>query len=66
MKKIILIAGIPLLLMHCSTFFPKHSFNATEIHTTIGQEFLDLQQALDSGAITQEEYDTKKKELLDL
>ncbi len=33
--------------------------------TTTGQELTDLQAALESGAITQEEYDKKKKEILE-
>jgi len=32
--------------------------------TTTGQELTDLQAALESGAITQEEFDKKKKEIL--
>ena len=38
----------------------------TEIHTTTGKELIDLKKEFDSGAITQEEFDAKKKELLGL
>ena len=33
--------------------------------TTQGQELLDLKAALDSGAITQEEYDEQREKILD-
>lgn len=33
--------------------------------TTKGQELQDLQAALNSGAITQEEYETERKKILD-
>ena len=64
MKNILFIAVMSLLLMHCSTFFPVHSFNPIEIHTTKGQELIDLKQALDAGAITQEEYDELKLKII--
>ena len=65
MKKILLIAVISLLLMHCGISYNICSPYAmmtetTEINTTIGQELLDLQHALDSGVITQEGYDELK------
>ena len=71
MKKIIFIAVIPLLLMHCfsPSFRSPHSHridsSTTEINTTIGEELLDLQEALDSGAITQEEYDELRKKIME-
>ena len=36
----------------------------TEIHTTTGQELIDLKRALDAGAITQEEYEELKKKIM--
>ena len=72
MKKIIFIAVIPLLLMHCIGYNPMvckspNSFNPThtEINTTTGQELIDLQKALESGAITQEEYDELRKKIME-
>ena len=73
MKKLIFIAVIPLLLMHCA---PSSSYSnglvtgsggnsTTIINTTTGQELLDLQKALDSGAITQEEYNKLKKKIVE-
>ena len=37
----------------------------TEITTTHGQELIDLKKALDSGAITQEEYEQLKRKIID-
>jgi uncharacterized membrane protein len=33
--------------------------------TTTGQELLDLKKAYDSGTITQQEYETQRKKILD-
>ena len=73
MKKLILLAAIPLLLMHClssSNLFTSKSLQNTggkfiSINTTAGQELLDLQKALDSEAITQEEYDELKLQIIE-
>ena len=67
MKKLIFIAVIPLLLMHCiaNPIFVKSPHANTYIHTTTGQELIHLQQALDSGAITQEEYDELKLKIIE-
>ena len=71
MKKLIFITVILLLLTTCILIKPNWSSpnsitgsNNTVIQTTTGQELIDLQQALDSGVITQEEYDDKFIELL--
>ena len=72
MKKLIFIAVIPLSLMHCIGYNPMvckspNSFNPThtEINTTTGQELIDLQKALESEAITQEEYDELRKKIME-
>ena len=68
MKKLIFIAIIPLLLMHCISthlFSPNSNNSYSEINTTTGQELIDLQQALDSGVITQEEYDELKLKIIE-
>jgi len=73
MKKLILLADIPLLSIHClssSNLFTSKSLQNTggkfiSINTTVGQELLDLQQALDSGAITKEEYDELKLKIIE-
>ena len=69
MKKLIFIAVMSLLLMHCfgiaNPIFVKSPHSNTYIQTTTGQELIDLQQALDSGAITQEEYDELKLKIIE-
>ena len=72
MKKLILILSIVGLLMGCylNMAHSKHasgkgSMGITVINTTTGQELLDLKEALDSEAITQEEYDELKLEIIE-
>ena len=73
MKKLIFIVFVSLFLMYCAGAFPfstvdshvSNTGNTTEIHTTTGQELMDLQKALDSGAITQEEYDELRKKIME-
>ena len=69
MKKLILLSVLPLLLMHCfgiaNPIFVKSPHSNTYIQTTTGQELIDLQQALDSGVITQEEYDKLKLKIIE-
>ena len=71
MKKLILIAVMSLFLMYCfsPSFRSPHSHridsSTTEINTTMGEELIDLQQALESGAITQEEYDELRKKIME-
>jgi len=73
MKKLIFIAIISLLLMYCA---PSSSYSngwvtgsggnsTTIINTTTGQELIDLQQALESGAITKEEYEILKLKIIE-
>ena len=73
MKKLIFITVMLLLSMHCA-FSPNASAGwvsgsggsiTTVIQATIGQELLDLQKALDAGAITQEEYDELKLQIIE-
>ena len=67
MKKLIFLAVIPLFLMHCigSHYSNKSPNHNTYIQTTMGEELIDLQQALDSGVITQEEYDELRKKIME-
>jgi len=55
--------------MHCgitNTICSPNSLNEyTEINTTTGEELIDLKQALDTGAITQEEYDELRKKIME-
>ena len=68
MKKLILLAVIPIFLMNCigelPFSMPNNSTN-TIINSTTGQELIDLQKALDSGAITQKEYDKLKLKIIE-
>ncbi len=72
MKKLILTLSIVGLFMGCyiNLAHSKHasdndSMGITVINTTTGQELLDLKEALDSEAITQEEYDELKLEIIE-
>ena len=69
MKKLIFIAVIPLLLMNCGitpfVFSTNCNNDYTEIYATTGQELVDLKHALDSGVITQEEYDELKLKIIE-
>ena len=56
---------MPLLLMHCFNYLNSPKTNDTIINTTTGQELMYLQEALDSGAITQEEYDELRKKIME-
>ena len=68
MKKLILLAVIPLFLMNCigeNPFSMPNNSTNTIINPTTGQELIDLQKALDSGAITQKEYDKLKLKIIE-
>ena len=70
MKKLILILSIVGLLMGCYLNMADQRIQGgggknINYNTTIGQEFIDLKQALDSGAITQEEYDELKLKIIE-
>jgi uncharacterized membrane protein len=64
MKFYIIILSV-LLFTSCASIdlFNKKS-DTTNITTTAGDELIDLQKALDSGAITEEEYDQMKEKIL--
>ena len=67
MKKLLFIALMPLLLINCLTTgytWSPYSGNTTVINNTTGQELIDLQKALDSGVITQEEYGELKLKII--
>ena len=64
-----ILIGCILLFTFFSCSIPIGSPNVTkpttEIHTTTGQELIDLKKALDAGAITQEEYEELKKKIME-
>ncbi|MEO0823996.1 MAG: SHOCT domain-containing protein [Pseudomonadota bacterium] len=54
-----------LALAGCGGGGAESTTETTVTTTTKGQELQDLQSALDSGAITQEEFDAEKEKILD-
>lgn len=62
-------AGILVVLILVSGISGCAMGNRGTVHynrtTTIGQELLDLQEAKDKGALSEQEYDKAKKDLLE-
>ena len=54
-----------MIFTHLFGLSPNSANDTTVINTTIGQELIDFQLALDTGAITQEEYDELKLKIMD-
>ena len=67
MYKSIIIVIMSLFLMYCvgGSLIDASDEKTIEIKTTTGQELNDLKVALDSGAITQEEYDDLRKKIME-
>ena len=64
-KSIILIIAL-FLMSSCAgdlTLLDTSKHKTIEIKTTTGQELIDLQEALDSGAITEKEYARLKRKI---
>ena len=57
--------GCYLNMAHSKHASGKGSMGITVINNTTGQELIDLKQALDSGVITQEEYDELKLKIIE-
>jgi len=64
MKKILLVFLIFLALPLAGCFSADGAYTTTNRAPTLGQQLLDLQQAEQAGAITTEQYEAKKSELL--
>ena len=64
MKKNIAYLLLCVFFVSCS-LIDVASEDTVEIHTTVGQELIDLDRALKEGAITQIEYDKAKAKILD-
>ena len=58
---VLMIAGLSVAA--CGTR-ARTTTNTSVTTTTTGQELTDLKAALDAGAITQDEYDKKRKQIL--
>ena len=64
MKPYIIILSILLFTSCASIELFNKKLDTTNITTTVGDELIDLQKALDLGAINQEEYDEMKEKIL--
>ena len=64
--RIYILAFSILFLTSCASLdlFNKKT-EVTNINTTVGDELVDLKEALDAGAITEEEYNEMKKKILE-
>ena len=66
MIRLILIILSLVLFSSCgNTLCEKNVVENKEIRMTKGQELIDLKKALDEGALTPQEYEKLKKEILD-
>ena len=67
MYKSIIIVIMSLFLMYCvgGSLIDTSKEKTIQIKTTTGQELNDLKVALDSGAITLEEYNKLKKKIVE-
>ena len=67
MYKSIIIVIMSLFLMYCAggSLIEDSHDKTIEIKTTTGQELSDLKEALDSGAITEKEYNKLKRKIVE-
>ena len=65
MNKIIFILLTVCLFSCGNTLLERHITEVEEIHTTQGQELIDFKKALDSGSITQQEYEDFKNKIIE-
>lgn len=54
----------PLALTACGGGGSRSETSVTNVNVTKGQQLLDLKKALDSGALTQSEYDRQRAQVL--
>ena len=65
MKRIGILGFLVVALAATSACVPRRSKQTTNVSTvSTGQQLTDLKAALDAGAISQEEFDKKQKEIL--
>ena len=61
--KIVSIILLMFFITSCS-LLDVESSDVTNNYTTVGQELMDLQKAYEAGAISEEEYNKLKQELI--
>ncbi len=65
MKRMGILGILLVALVGVSACVPGRAKQTTTVNaTTTGQQLTDLKTALDSGAMSQQEYDKKRKEIL--
>ena len=65
-KRVVLLAVCGLLLFSVTACGGGGADVKSEISTTtVGQQLIDLKKALDSGALTQQEYEKERKKILE-
>ena len=65
-KRIVLLAACGFLLFSVTACGGGGADVKSEISTTtVGQQLIDLKKALDSGALTQQEYEKERKKILE-
>jgi molybdopterin-binding protein len=61
----LVVAGLAGTILSGCVFSVGGGKEVTSARPTRGQELVDLKKAKDQGAITQEEYDAKRKQILE-
>ncbi|MBY8975972.1 SHOCT domain-containing protein [Rhodobacteraceae bacterium NNCM2] len=61
---VILVLASPMVLSACGGGGAKSETEVTNTTVSTGQQLIDLKAALDSGAISQEEYDKEREKIL--
>ena len=64
MDRFIIIVSLITLFSCGNTLCERYVTEQEIIHATVGQELIDLKKALDSGAISQKEYDDLKQKII--
>jgi hypothetical protein len=60
-----ILAFIFLALFLCGCVGGLNTGDANVVQPSVGQELIDLKEALDTGAVTQEEYSDLKQKIMD-
>jgi len=65
LPKTLVVSALCGLLLLCVTACGGAEVKSEVSTTTTGQQLMDLKKALDSGAMTQKEYDQERKKILE-